>query len=144
MAFGKPDRRGDVAKGLVLLDQPRALEVPPFDAVEEIVEAGIGERENRIFWRPKGFGAEDDVRRGRFGRIDQTMPDLRGHLVGGVAAKPAESETDIVAHEFLKIVEYLALLRRPVIELGEIPPYGLTPGIGRIDRAGRDHIPLGV
>src|SRR6516162_4783332 len=144
MAFGKADRGRYMAKRFVLLEQPWALEVPPFDAVEEIVEAGIGEREDRALRRSQSFGAEDYVRRGRFGRIDQTTPDRGGHLIGGVAAEPAEPETDIVAHQLLKIAEDLALLRRPVVELGEIPPYRLTPGIGGIDGAGRDHIALGI
>src|ERR1700758_1500594 len=97
MAFGKTDRGRYMAIRFVLLEQPWALEVPPFDAVEEIIEAGIGERENRALRRSQSFGAEDYVRRGRFGRFDQTTPDLGGPLVGGVAADPAEPKTDIVA-----------------------------------------------
>jgi len=144
MALGKADRRCDVAKSFVLVEQPWALEVPPFDAVEKIVEAGICKRENCPFWRPQSFGTEDYVPGARFGHIDQTMPDLGRYLVGSIAAEPAEPESDIVAHELLKIAEDLALLGWSVVELGEISPYSLTPGIGGIDGAGRDHIALNI
>ena len=144
MAFGKADRRRYVAKSFVLVEQPWALKVPPFDAVEEIVEAGIGERENCPFRRAQSFGTEDYVRRRRFRHIDQTTPDLSGHLVGGVAAEAAEPESDIVAHEPLKIAEDLALLRGSVVQFGEISPYSLTPGIGGIDGTGRDDIALNI
>ena len=42
VAFREADRRRYVAKSFVLLEQPWALEVPPFDAVVEVVETGLG------------------------------------------------------------------------------------------------------
>jgi hypothetical protein len=49
-----------------------------------------------------------------------------------------------VAHELLKIVEDLALLRGSVVEFGEISPDSLTPGIGGIDGPGRDNIAINI
>ena len=62
VAFRKGDRRRDMAVFLVLVEQPRALEIPPFEAVEQIVEAGIGERQHLLLARPEVLGAEHDIR----------------------------------------------------------------------------------
>ena len=40
VAFGKGDRRRDLAEFVILFDGPRGVQVPPFGAVEQIVEAG--------------------------------------------------------------------------------------------------------
>ena len=66
VAFRKRDRRGDMAEFLVLFEQPRALEIPPFQAVEQIVEAGLGERQHLLLAAPR-----DSRRRTR--RRDRTI-----------------------------------------------------------------------
>src|SRR6516165_4684230 len=142
MAFGKADRRRYMAKSFVLLEQPRALEVPPFDTVEEIVEAGIGKGQNCPVRRPQSLGAEGYVPRPRFGRIDQTTPDLGRHLVRGIAPEATELERNIVAHKQLKIIQDLALLRGSVVEFCKITPLSLAPGISRIDGTGRYELSL--
>ncbi len=58
MALGKADRWCDVAEILVLLEQPLAFEIPPFDTVEQIVETGAREGKNSLLRRPQVLGAE--------------------------------------------------------------------------------------
>src|SRR5262249_41970611 len=144
MALGKADRRCYAAKVLVLLEQPRALEIPPFDAVEKIVEPGIGKGQDGLSRRAEVLSAEDHVGRSSFGLADQLAPDFGGHLVGRTAAKAAETERDIVAHQLLKIGQDLTLLRRPVIELGEIAPDGPLAGVSGVGGIRRNDVASGV
>src|SRR5205085_5538133 len=76
MALRKADRRRDMAKIFVLFQQPWTFEIPPLDAVEEIIEAGAAEREDRFFRRSEVFGAEHHVGIGGLGIADQAAPDL--------------------------------------------------------------------
>ena len=139
MALREPDRRRDMAEAVILVEQPRALEIPPFDAVEQIVEPGRGERLDLIQRGPEIFGEEQDLGVDRFGGADQPAPHLGRHLVRGVAAEAAETEPGVMAHERLEIGDNLVPLRRPVVELGEIAPNGFAFGIVRVDGEGGAH-----
>ena len=70
MALREPDRRRDMAEAVILVEQPRALEIPPLDAVEEIIETGAAQGEDRFLRRPEVFGAEHHVRIGGLGVAD--------------------------------------------------------------------------
>ena len=61
MALREPDRRRDMAEAVILVEQPRALEIPPLDAVEQIVEPGCGERLDLIQRGAEIFGEEQDL-----------------------------------------------------------------------------------
>src|SRR5262249_46462495 len=97
MALRKADRRRDVSESLILIEQPRAFEIPPFDAVEEIIEAGVGECLDFIHRGAEILGQEQDIRVEAFGGPDQPPPDLRRHLVSRVATKSAKAQTGIMA-----------------------------------------------
>src|SRR5206468_1603944 len=99
MALGEPNRRSDLAELLVLLQEPRALEIPPFDAVEKIIEAGIRERSYLPDLRAQRLGQEQRVGSDRFGGDDQPAPHFRRDLIGGVAAEAAETEPDVMANQ---------------------------------------------
>src|ERR1700730_4823345 len=121
-----------MAKLLVLLKQPGALEIPPLDAVEEIIEPGAGKGENGLFGGAEILGTKYYLGISPLGVADQTAPDLGGYLVGGIAADPAKPQSHVMAHQLLKIGEDLALLWGAVVELGEIAPHGLPARVGGV------------
>ena len=140
VALRKPDRRRDVAKVFVLFQQPGAFEIPPLHAVEEIIETGAVERKDRFLRRAEVFGAEHHLGIGFLRVADQAAPDFGRHLIGRVATKTAKAQTDVMPHQLLEIAKDLTPLRGPIIEFGEIAPYRLLRGVGRIGREGRNDI----
>ncbi len=144
VALGKADRRCDVAKRLVLVEQPRAFEVPPFDAVVEIVKTGIGQRQHRFFRGTHGFGAKQRVGVRGLGGVDQGAPGRGRDLVGRVATKSAKAEPQVVPHDLLEIGDDLGPPRAAVIEFGEIAPHRLAPRVGRVGRERRQDLALCV
>ncbi len=111
VTFGERDRRRDAAEGVVLRDEPRALEVPPFHAVEEIVEARAIERRHVFGGRAKRLGAEEGLGIDRARRRDDAAPDARRHLVGRIAAEAAEAQRGIMTGDRAEIIDGLSRRR---------------------------------
>ena len=142
VGFRERDRARDRAKLLVLLEQPALPEVPPFGAVEQVVEARrtqslhLLQHAAQVLRREYGVGA--DLATGP----DQLPPDHLRYLVGGVAAKPADAEADVMLDHLGEVFDQLrALGAIAVIDFGEIGPHRFFVGVG-IDREGRPQGPV--
>ncbi len=134
VVLGEGDGRRDPAVKRILLEQPGGPEIPPFGAVEQIVEAGTPKRQDLVRGAAEGLGEEPAVRVGGLGRRDQGLPDLGRHLVGGIAAEALEAELQVVAHE----LHPAGGQRRPVarvvvVDLGEVAPDRVFARVDRIE-----------
>ena len=88
VALGERDRRRDLAVEIVLLEQPGRAEVPPFGAVEEVVEARVLEAQHLLrACSPASRRRTGSRARACLGLLDQRAPDLGRDLVGGIAAE---------------------------------------------------------
>src|SRR6185437_44633 len=75
VALGKGDRGRDGAKILVLVEQPKAFEVPPFGAVEQVIEAHAGKPAHLGQTRAERLGREQAIARLAAGGSDEPAPD---------------------------------------------------------------------
>lgn len=149
VAFGEADGAGDFADEVVLFEKPAAVEVPPFGAVEDVVEAGAGGFEGLGGGAAEGFGGEAGVGVALPGVVDEALPEGAGDLVGGVAAEAVEAEGEQGVHDAAAVaVEALGVARVLVVELGQVGPDDslvvvLTGGVGGA-AVGLADEPLGV
>ena len=83
--LGKTDRRRDALVGGMLVKRPALVIIPPFDRVEEIIEAAVPERLDLVEPAAEGFGIEDATIVPVFRAFDEPFPERDRHLVCGVA-----------------------------------------------------------
>ena len=137
MILGKGDRGRDDAQRLVGLERPWRAQIPPGEAVEEVVEASAGRRGGFVEGAAERLGGEERAAVARLGAADQMTPHVGRHLVGGVAAKapdakrlePRDVAVPIPEQEFLGG-------RLAVAQLREVAPHRDDRGIVGIDREG--------
>ena len=143
--LGEGDGRRDLAVEVVLLEQPGGAEVPPLGAVEEVVEARVLQAQHLLRRAAEGLGEEAAIRRGLLRLLDQGPPDLRRHLIGGIAAEPAETELQVVLDQVHPVFDHRrARIRVVVVELGEITPDRELARVDRIDRARRAQLAVAI
>ena len=136
VAFRKRDGRRHLAVEVVLLEQPGRPEIPPLGAVEQEIEARVLQPQHLLGRAAEGLGEEPAARRLGLGSADDPLPDLRRHLIGGIAAKAVEAEIEVVPDQLDPVGD----LRRShihvvVVDLGEVAPHGELSRIDRVDRA---------
>src|ERR1043166_683347 len=100
MTFGETDRARRAAHQFVLLDEPATVEVPPFGAIEDEVESGLGSVPGLIGGAAEGFGREAGSRMARFHVVNQTLPELARDLICSIAAETIEPKVNQALDDF--------------------------------------------
>ncbi len=136
MAFRKADRGGGLAQKIVLLDEPVVVEIPPFRAVEHVIEAGAGCVSGLVRSASEGLSDKTRLWMTPFDCGDQPPPESVGHLVGGVATEPFHAQSQqMFDHGQAVLVQTFRIAGVRMVELREITPDDLlivvlAPSIG--------------
>ena len=145
VAFGEGDGRRDLAVEIILLEQPGRAEVPPLGAVEQEVEAGRAQRQRLLRRAAERLGEEAARGVERLRLAHDRLPHLDRHLIGGIAAEPLEAELQVVLDQLHPVLDQRrARVWIVVCDLREVAPHGELARIGRIDRARRAQLAIGV
>lgn len=123
VAFGKADGWGNLAKQVVLRDEPGIFEVPVPGTVEHIVETCPGGFFGQLRWAAKSFGGEKEAGMARPSVVDEPLPEPGGDFVSGIAPKTIKTQRDKV-FDNPQAVTVKALWIRGVfmIKLGQVLP----------------------
>ena len=117
-----------------MFERPWRLQVPPGEGIEQVVEAGARRSLGLLEGAAQGLGGEQAIGLQRLGGADERAPDIRRHLVGGVAAEPADAEIlhpiDVAGPEPGQL---LARTGRMIVQLGEVAPDRADRRIVRVD-----------
>ena len=100
-----------------VVDQPRAAEVPPLRAVEDIFEARLCRLRGFHRRASERLRQKHNVRMVALRFRDEPPPEGLRHLIRGVAAKTLDAEADQVFHDFGQILEQPFLVRRVLVHV---------------------------
>ena len=99
------DRGRYTAQLVVLVEEPALVEVPPFAAVEDQIEAAAGEHPRPLERAAQRCGQEDGVGVLLVQPCQELAPERRRHLVGGAAAETRYAGRQPVARQINEVGE---------------------------------------